>query len=159
MNINYILSDTTKNATSRAIAEIVKKSEENPLDNILVIVPETKSIIIEKELLSQSRNGSFLNVYVYSFVRLISRLGCISPSKIVSKQTCVLILRKIASKLKDELGCYGKSAKTIGFAEKMYETIQQLKSSGITPNDLKKALDTDNESLRLKMQDILLIYH
>ena len=158
MNINYILSDTTKNASSRAIAEIVKKSEENPLDNILVIVPETKSIIIENELLSQSKNGSFLNVYVYSFVRLISRLGCINPSKIVSKQTCVLILRKIASKLKDELGCYGRSAKTIGFAEKMYETIQQLKSSGITPEDLKKALDTDSESLKLKMQDILLIY-
>ena len=95
MKINYILSDTTKNATSSAILSIVKKAEQNPFQDFIVIVPETKSIIIEKEILERSTSKAFANVFVYSFVRLINRLGFVSADKMVSKQSCVLLLRKM----------------------------------------------------------------
>lgn len=158
MKINYILSDTTKNATSSAILSIVKKAEQNPFQDFIVIVPETKSIIIEKEILECSTSKAFANVFVYSFVRLINRLGFVSADKMVSKQSCVLLLRKIIYDNYDNLKCYKKTAKTIGFAEKIYETISQFKSSNVSPEDLKLSLETKSESLKAKLLDIILLY-
>lgn len=158
MKINYILSDTTKNATTSALLSVIKKAEQNVFSDYIVIVPETKSIIIEKELLSLSKNHAFTNIFVYSFVRLIHRLGFVASENIVSKQICVLLLRKIIYDNLSNLNCYKKTAKTIGFAEKMYETISQFKSSNVTPEDLKLSLATKSESLKAKLQDIILLY-
>ena len=158
MKIDYILSDTTKNATSNTLRIVADVAEKNLFENYVIIVPETKSIIIEKELLSFSTKKSFLNVFVYSFVRLLDRFESIPREKLVSKQTCVLLLRKIILENIDKLVCYKKSAKMIGFAEKIYETIAQFKSSDISPDELRQSLATKKDSLKLKLQDILLIY-
>ncbi len=158
MKINYILSDTTKNATTSALLSVVKKAEENRFQDYIVIVPETKSIIIEKELLEISKEHAFANIFVYSFVRLINRLGFVSSEKIVSKQVCVLLLRKIIYDNISQLECYKKIAKTPGFADKIYETITQFKSSNVTPEDLLLSLETKSESLRAKLKDIAFLY-
>ena len=42
MKINYILSDTTKSATTAAVQSVLKKAEQNPFQDYVVIVPETK---------------------------------------------------------------------------------------------------------------------
>ena len=86
MKLNYILSDTIKGATTEALKTVISKAESDVFGSFVVIVPETKSIIIEKELLDLSKNGAFANIYVYSFVRLINRLGFVSADKIVSKE-------------------------------------------------------------------------
>ena len=158
MKINYILSDTTKNATTSALMSVIKKAEDRVFDDFIVIVPETKSIIIEKELLNLSKNHAFSNIFVYSFVRLINRLGFVSAENIVSKQVCVLLLRKIIYDNIDRLNCYKKTAKTIGFAEKMYETISQFKSSNVSVEDLKLSIQTKSASLKAKLEDIVLLY-
>ena len=158
MKINYILSDTTKGATTAALQNVIKRAEANLFDDYVVIVPETKSIIIEKELLSLSKNKAFANIYVYSFVRLINRLGFVPAEKTMSKQVCILLLRKIIYDNYENLKCYKKTAKTIGFAEKIYETIAQFKSSGVSVDDLKLSLETKAESLKAKLEDIVLLY-
>ena len=157
MKINYILSDTTKSATSAAIMSVVKKAEQNPFQDFVVIVPETKSIIIEKEVLDRVKTAATTNVFIYSFVRFINRLNFVSADKIVSKQVCVLLLRKIIYDNIKRLNCYKKTAKTIGFAEKMYETISQFKSSNVSVEDLKLSLETKSESLKAKLEYIIFI--
>ena len=52
MKINYLLSDTTKDATKLALMQVVQKAKNDIFGNFVVLVPETKSIIIEKELLN-----------------------------------------------------------------------------------------------------------
>ena len=158
MKINYILSDTTKHATSVALSRVIKRAEQNVFGDFIVIVPETKSIIIEKELLSLSKSKAFANIYVYSFVRLLKRLGFVPEEKIVTKPACVLLLRKIILSNLNKLECYKKTAKTVGFAEKMYETIAQLKSSGIGCDDLKNLEKLQSSSLKAKLKDIAFVY-
>lgn len=158
MKINYILSDTTKNATTLALKEVTSISEQDFFQNNIVIVPETKSIIIEKELLKLSKNGAFGNVFVYSFVRLLDRLGKVPKEKIVSKQALVILIRKIIFENIDKLNCYKKTAKCVGFAEKIYNTIAQLKSSGVSPEDLRLTLETKSLALKSKLEDILFLY-
>ena len=158
MKLNYILSDTTKNATTSALKVLSQKAEENVFNDFIVLVPETKSVIIEKELLELSKNGAFANIFVYSFVRLINRMGFVSSEKIVTKQTCVLLLKKIIYDNINSLKCYKKTAKTLGFAEKIYDTIAQFKSSGVSAEDLELSLSTKSESLKAKLEDIVFLY-
>lgn len=158
MKINYILSDTTKGATTAALQKLAHEAGSDIMGSYVCIVPETKSIIIEKELLALSPRGSFANVYVYSFVRLLDRIGEVAPEKVLSKQSCVFLLRKIIFENTDKLKCYKKTAKTIGFAEKIYETIAQFKSSEISPDELKLSLATTQQSLRAKLEDIIFLY-
>ena len=158
MKINYLLSDTTKDATKLALMQVVQKAKNDIFGNFVVLVPETKSIIIEKELLELSESGAFANVFVYSFVRLINRMGFVNSNKIVNKQTCVMLIRKIIYENFSKLRCYKKSAKLVGFAEKIYDTIQQFKSSNVTVDELKQALAKISSALKIKLEDIVLIY-
>lgn len=158
MNIRYILSETTIGATSAAIREIVKNAESDPLKNVIVLVPEPKSIAIERELLDISSSGAFANVFVYSFMRLLSRIGGIKEQEMVSKQTCVMLIRKIILENIDKLSCYKKTAKTIGFAEKVYDTIAQFKASSLEIADVKNIASNSTGALKSKMQDILLLF-
>lgn len=158
MKINYILSETTAGATSATIREIIKKAESDVMSNVIVLVPEPKSIAIERELLDVSSRGAFANIFVYSFMRLLSRIGGVSESEVVSKQTCVMLIRKIILENIDKLSCYKKTAKTIGFAEKIYETIAQFKASSLEPSDVQIIANDSAGALKSKMQDIALLY-
>lgn len=158
MNINYILSETNSGATSATIREIVKKAEKDMFNNLIVIVPEPKSIAIERELLDVSTAGAFSNVYVYSFMRLLSRIGGVSEDEIVSKQTCVMLLRKLILENIDKLSCYKKTAKSIGFAEKIYETIAQFKASSLNLSDVQNIAKESTGALKSKMQDIAFLF-
>ena len=158
MRINYILSATTNGATTKALREVIKQSENDIFGNYIIIVPEPKSIAIEREILDLSTNGAVSNVFIYSFVRLLDRIGEIDEHKILSKQTCVMLLRQIIMENAENLKCYHKACQTNGFAEKIYDTIQQFKSSGVDVNDLRNAINSCDESLRIKLYDILLIF-
>lgn len=158
MKINYFLSDTSAAATSKAIQEVTKKAENNPFESYIVLVPETKSIAIEREILSQTKRKATANIFVYSFVRLLSRVGKIEPEKILNKQICVMLLRKIIAENESKFVCYKKTARNVNFAEKIYDTIQQFKSSKVSPDDLALGLSTFSSALKAKLTDIVLIY-
>lgn len=157
MKLNYILSDTTKGATTATLKKLASLAENDVFGSYILLVPETKSIIIERELLAISKRKSFANVLVYSFVRLLDRLGGVPPEKTLNKQACLILLRKIIYENYDKLKCYKKTAKTAGFAEKIYDTIAQIKSSDISASELKNAMDSSNKSLKAKLEDVLLL--
>jgi len=159
MKINYIISNTTNGATTKTLEQVAHLAEENPFENYIVIVPETKSIAIERELLDLSKSGAFSNVFIYSFVRLLERVGGIAEESMVSKQTCIMLLRQIILDNLDKLKCYHKAAQSVGFAEKIYDTIQQFKSSGVTIDDLKLAMESGNDALKSKLEDISFIFN
>ncbi len=158
MKINYILSDTTTTSTTKALQELTKKAENNLFDSYVVIVPETKSIAIEREILSLLKNHSTANIFVYSFVRLLSRVGKIAPEKVLNKQVSVMLLRKIISDNASKFVCYKKTARNVNFAEKIYDTIAQFKSSNVSPEDLLRGMNGYSSSLKSKLTDIILIY-
>jgi len=158
MKINYIISSTTSGATTKALEQVSTLAQEKPFGNFIVIVPEPKSIAIERELLDLSKAGAFSNVFIYSFVRLLERVGGIEEEKMVSKQTCVMLLRQIILENSSKFRCYHKAASSVGFAEKIYDTIQQFKSSGVTTQDLNKAIKSGNDALKAKLEDIVLIF-
>jgi len=157
MKMDFVLSTTTEHAMNLALKEAINKSKQDSFQEIIVIAPETKTIQIERFLLENTQNHAFSSIYVYSFNRLLKRLQTkqIHP---LSKEAGVMIVRKLIMANQESLVCYKKTAGTIGFAENIYETIQQLKSSGISPIELLESSKKCTTALKIKLDDIALIY-
>ena len=157
MKMEFVLSTTTDYAMRQALLKLLKSSEADVFGSYIVVAPETKTLEVERFLLDNSKNHAFANIYIYSFNRLLKRVQ-IKPVYPLSKEAGVMIVRNLIMSLAEELVCYKKTAGTVGFAENIYETIQQLKSSGISPIELKETSQKCSTALRIKLEDISLIY-
>ncbi len=155
MKLDFILSETIGGSVLGAIDEIATLSLNNSAE-ILVIVPEDSSLMIEKLLLEKRKALS--NVHVYSFVRLLEKLDISKKDKYISRENAILIVRKIIIENYDKLVCFKKSAKSLGFAELIYDTISQFKASRISPAQAQELANNSKPSLRIKLHDIALIY-
>lgn len=157
MKMDFVLSTTTEYAMKLGLIDVLKRAEKNKFQDFIVIAPETKTLLMERFLLENSKENAFSNIYIYSFNRLLKRLQNknIHP---LSKEAGVMIVRNLIMSNQDKLVCYKKTAGTIGFAENIYETIQQLKSSGISPIELLEASKKCSTALKIKLEDISFIY-
>lgn len=157
MKMNFVLSETDNGAMQEALSFLAKKSREQLYENFIVVAPETKTLFVERFLLDEIPSHAFANIYVYSFNRLLKKIQTVKKLPL-SKQGAVMIVRNIILKNQDRLVCYKKTAKTVGFAESVYETIQQLKSSGVSPEEFLLSGSKLTSALRIKTQDIAMIY-
>jgi len=156
MKLEILVSKLNRVARDEAIRTMMKRAESSD-ERFVVIAPETLSLSTEKRCLEESSRGVLTNVEVMSFVRLFNAL---SNGKYMqfSSQTGTMLVKKIILENLDQLVCFKKTARSQGFVEEMYATIQQLKSSKISPTDLQAMQGGKTVSLRLKMQDIIFIY-
>ncbi len=157
MKMDIVLSTTCQTAMHAVLFDLAKKACQNPFLEHIVIVSETKTLEVERYLLEHVKNHAFTNIYIYSFNRLLKRL---QPKRIfpLSKEAGVMIVRNIILNIASDLRCYKKTASSIGFAENIYETIAQLKSSQITPLELSLVSKNCKAGLKIKLEDIALIY-
>lgn len=157
MKMNFILSETDNGAMTNALSLLAKNAFENKNETFVVVVPETKTLFAERFLLENSKNHAFANIYIFSFNRLLRKIQTVKKLPL-SKQGGVMIVRNIILKNQENLVCYKKTAKTAGFAEGVYDTIQQLKSSGVSPEEIFEAGEKLSSALKIKLNDISLIY-
>ncbi|MBQ7467071.1 MAG: PD-(D/E)XK nuclease family protein [Clostridia bacterium] len=157
MKMDFYLSTTGEYAAKMALSSLLEKARESVFDDFIVIVPETKTLKTERFLLENSARGAFANIYVYSFNRLLRKIQTTKTIPL-SKEAGVMIVRNLIMQLSGNLNCYKKTAGTVGFAENIYETIQQLKSSGISPIELSDSASKVSTALKIKLKDIALIY-
>ena len=153
MKLDFILSDTTSGALTCAIDEICKI---NTNQKVIVLVPENSSLMIEKLILNKIKATS--NVSVYSFVRLLEKIDNTKKDQYITRENAILIVRKIILDNYDKLVCFKKSAKKIGFAEIIYDTISQFKASRLSVGEAQDLILKVPPTLRIKMQDIAFIY-
>ncbi|MDR0426234.1 MAG: PD-(D/E)XK nuclease family protein [Clostridiales bacterium] len=115
----------------------------------LVIAPDIYTFTLEKELFLDS-DGAF-DIEVTTFNRLYMRL--VRGAGVLPKKGAVMLIKKLALARKKELTCFSRSARTAGFALKLYETFSAFLSCGITPEALSFP-----DSLRYKLTDIQTLY-
>ncbi len=99
----------------------------------IIIVPDRCTLTAER-MLCASEGGSF-DAFVTTWNRLFSE----NAPKIgyLSRQGSIMIVRNILDDRSRELKCYNKSRTSRGFAEKLYEAINQLAGCDITPDEVK----------------------
>jgi len=150
-------ADSNKILIDKITQEIADKATQNRLENYCLIVPEKFSVTMEKLVLEKSKQHTFLNVQVVTLSRLLYKLIS-STNNYLSKIMGIMATKKVILENYDNLVCYKKTAKTMGFAENIYDTISELKNSKVSPEDYYSKNKTGT-SLDIKLHDIFLLYN
>jgi len=126
---------------------------------IYIITPEQFSFTAEKKLLETLGNSAVLNAEVLTFNRMAYRVatevGGTAKVSISTAGKAMLIYNILCGK-KSKLKFLGKSDENI---ELIIDQITEFKKHGVSVDDLKKMMEeTEDNYLRLKIQDILQVY-
>ncbi len=155
-NLNIYLTDTTSKIVSTT-ANVVK----NLIDSgkkCIVFSEDKITLSLELEIASKL-GGGFFDVDVITFKRYVSSNN--TTAKVISKESSVMLVRKIIADVKDGLSCFGSSVNTPNMAVVLYELISQLESAKISPNDLKSLIDENSPvspALMGKIKDVYLVF-
>ncbi|MEG1875308.1 MAG: hypothetical protein RR185_07025, partial [Angelakisella sp.] len=129
---------------------------------VLVIVPEQFSFATERKMLAELSGKSSLGVSVLSFSRLCENIfrtfGGLAGKRLTDMAR--LVLMKLAvQEAGDSLELYGRQCKRTDFLTTMLQTVEELKSSGSYPAQLRDTLaGLEKSQLRAKLTDITTIY-
>ena len=148
-----VLRAKTYHAASEALIKRLEQVDQTDLDTRHVVISNVKTSMSSEFAVLDALKGSF-NTSVTTFSRLTGQL--LPGKEFISKQSAVMILTKVIDGLKGKLSCFRVSSFSSGFAHVMYETITQLKYSGISSEHLDKG--TLPQGLKEKIADIKLIY-
>lgn len=142
-----------KSTYVECVEEVKKIMASSPVDldhPKLIIVPEVYTFDFERAFYRVG-GGSF-DVKVTSFSKLYYDL--MPENTAISRQTAIAIVRKAALDNRDKLTYYKSAFDKRGFAAKVYETLEKLSGSNVSPDELVSS----DPSLERKMSDLRLIY-
>ncbi|MEG1777724.1 MAG: 3'-5' exonuclease, partial [Angelakisella sp.] len=129
---------------------------------VLMLVPEQFSFETEKKMLKALRGKSSLNLSVLSFSRLCENIfrtyGGLAGKRLDDMSR--LVLMKLAiQEMSDTLELYSRQSRRTDFLTTMLQTVEELKSSGTYPQQLRETIAGMEEGQLLhKLKDITAIY-
>ncbi len=125
--------------------------------NCIIFSEDKITLNIETET-AKACGGGFLNIDVTTFKRYISSI--VPFENVLSKESSVMLVRKIIIKHKKELQCFSGSISRPNLALTLYELISQLESANVTYGDLNVLIQnhSDESALIKKVKDIAFVY-
>ena len=133
-------------------AKFGMQNQKKGMHPIFIIVPDRFTLQAEKILLTHA--PVLLNVRVVTFSMLFH---IISPNTdVLDKTSAVLFMWRAIRDVRGELGHFGSCVDQYAFAEKMFNTINQLESSRADFKTLEK--NARSAVTKQKMRDISLIH-
>ena len=154
--MNVYLADTTSKIVSTTAS--VVKNLINDGKKCIVFSEDKITLSLELEIAS-ALGGGFFDVDVITFKRYVSSKNI--TAKVISKESSVMLIRKIIADVKKEISCFSSSINTPNMAVVLYELISQLESAKISPKELKKLIDENSpvsKALMGKIKDVYLVY-
>lgn len=158
MKLNFVLGDNFLDVTDNQISLINSGLKQG--NKQLIIVPDRFALTMENLILQKLNLTASFDIDVVSFARLSAKtLTRVQAPQVLSSLSATMVIEMLLLEHEKELKCFGNTIKTIAFASTLFDSISQLKSCKITPSDLQNNLEKiTNKSLRLKLEDIALIY-
>lgn len=164
MSLQFIFGNSGSGKSSYLYRNILKEAAEHPEKNYLVLVPEQFTMQTQRELVRLEKSHAIMNVDVLSFARLAYRvfdeLGK-QNLRVLEETGKNLVLRKLAGEQKKNLNVLGGNLNRMGYISEVKSLISELTQYNVSPEKLDTFLETEDvgETLRLKMQDISVMYH
>lgn len=133
----------------------VKKTENKFKDNIIV-VPDKFTLNAERLVFEHLNIESSFNIQVMSLTRLVNKILSrkVSNYQLVSQNMGQMLVSKIMLDNRDKLVLYKNISPDV--CAEFYNTIIQLKSSGISPSELTSK--KQDLVLSMKLEDIKFVY-
>lgn len=134
---------------------------EDPEGQYIAIVPEQFTMQTQKQIVSMHPHHGTMNIDIVSFQRLAYRvfeeLG-FKNLEILDDMGKSMVLRKVASEQRENLGVYAGHLNKTGFINQLKSMLSELYQYGIQPQDLKQAQENAGPLLREKLRDFEVIY-
>ncbi|MBQ8749407.1 MAG: PD-(D/E)XK nuclease family protein [Clostridia bacterium] len=153
MRAKLIYSDLLYTASLAVLKEV--KSNLGKYKKQIILVPDKYTLICENLLLDALDTKCSFDCEVMSINRLCSKV--VKIDEVVNKQGGIILVQRILYEQNENLQVFKNMYKKIGFAEKLYSTLMQIKASGISPEIIADD-DGDEVLLQSKIKDIKLIY-
>ncbi|MEG0702641.1 MAG: PD-(D/E)XK nuclease family protein [Christensenella sp.] len=160
MGVTFILGRTASGRDERVIKKITDIAKQDPLAEVLVIVPPQSTYITEKQLLRAMGAKGMMGVCVQSPSRVCDRVLESTYGRAVTSIDAVgksMLLRLILDRDREELRALAKSAVRSELPFDVASLISELKTLDITP-DMLREVCTENANTRDKLQDIAFLY-
>ena len=143
--------------------DLIREATAQPERNFLVLVPEQFTMQTQADLVDSSPRRGLLNVDVLSFNRLAHRVfaevgGNTRP--ILDDTGKSLVVQRVISRKKDELGVLARTLVRRGSAEQMKSLISELLAYRVEPDDLDDWIReaSARRILAGKLEDVRMIY-
>lgn len=163
MSLQFIFGNSGSGKSTYLYQQVLEAARKHPDKNYLILVPEQFTMSTQRELVRLEAAHAIMNVDVLSFARLAYRvfdeLG--QENLMVLEETGKnLVLRKIAEEKKDALKILGGNMNKMGYIGEVKSLISELSQYNITPDTLQEFLACADisETLRMKLQDVLVLY-
>ena len=156
--LTFILGPSGSGKSRQMLAELLKRAENG--QRSLLIVPEQFTSSTEGTLYHIL--GDSLSAYVesYSFTSLaealLRRYGG-AAVETLSEAGRALLVRRAADGLLDKVVYYNRQRRSAAFCEKAAQTIEELKSAGVTPEQLASYARLPGAD-REKLEELSLLY-
>jgi len=155
-----IIKGTSQIECFKQGAKLLKPFLNNISTMVYVVVPDRASLTTELDLINNLDTHGLVNFDVITLNKLARMVLPDIDASTVGKTGMLVKIKQIINKNKDQFKIYNKFSKknSKGFVDEIYETILQFKASNITPSDIENNLNKMPELLKLKMNDILIVY-
>ncbi len=160
MSIEFVLGRTASKRDDYIVERIGSIVREDPLVDVLVVVPPQATYITEKQIMHKLGLKGIMGVCVQSPARICDRVLESTYGRTVCEIDSIgksMILRMILEEERENLHALGLSARKSDVPVQLASLIAELKTLDITPQKLLE-LETGRENTQNKMRDIALLY-
>ena len=140
-----------------AMFEAVEFCKLNKDQEVEIIVPDKLSLFMEKFLFEKLNICASFNIKVSTLNRFAKKSFEVSKDKQISKIGSLLLIHKILNENIDCLNVLKSKAYSFSYAEEIFNTINQLKASKITADEML-AFDCEDEQLKNKVIDLAKVF-
>ena len=161
MSLQFIIGSSGSGKTRYLYENLISMSMDRPQEQFIAIVPEQFTMQTQKEIVKLHPNHGTMNIDIVSFQRLAYRvfeeLG-VENLEVLDDMGKSMVLRRVASEQKKNLGLYAGHLNQTGFINKLKSMLSELYQYGIRPENLLEAQKTASPLLREKLKDFSVIY-
>lgn len=163
MSLQFYFGPSGVGKSRQLYEEIIQRSQENPRQNFLIIVPDQFTMQTQKDLVTLNERGGIMNIDVLSFGRLNHRImeevGCLEIP-VLDDTGKSLILQKVAGSLKEELPTLGSLLNKQGYIHEVKSAISEFMQYGISPEDMETMISYAQKrgALVQKLKDLKKLY-
>lgn len=157
--MNIIVGRSGTGKTKYCMNQIKNEIEKACNKPLIYIVPEQYTFEAEKELIDVMGKDGIMDVQVFSFKRLAYKVfnELEYEVSVIGNAGKNILIYSIMLRLEKELKVLKGVTKNIGLVDTVSNQISEFKRYNILPDTLKN-INIPNEYLKLKLQDLYLIY-
>lgn len=162
MTIRYIIGRAGRGTDRLAMMEIGRELNQDSDQRLYLLVPEQYTLQAERNLIKELNLPGIMRAEVISFNRLLYRVLNETGSHrhvLINEQGRSMVIKKVIHNVASDLTVYQQACHQQGFAEEIAGILTGFKQYDLDPAALRERVNEIREdSLRLKMQDITLIF-